>query len=193
MSIAADLPVGRHIRIASIVAAYSLPAAVVWASVGGALNVLPLDNVALAAIVAYAVYYGVMEASGKRGLPPPGTGWQIPSKLVANQSRWRRLFIWGFLLGPGFATKNPYAGFGLLLIAATTPGNVSVGVVFAASIGALHGAGRGLALLRDTRAIDSADFLQSVLRSMYWRMADGFALLMIGGMAFVAVLYPSSL
>lgn len=139
------------------------------------------------------MYYGAIEASGKRGLSPPGTRWQVPNTLVAYRSRWRRLLVWGSLLGPGFATKNPYAGFGLLLLAAATPGDVIVGVVFAASLGVLHGAGRGLALLRDAQTIDGANFLESLLRSMYWRIADGCALLMIGGMAFVAVLYRSSL
>jgi hypothetical protein len=139
------------------------------------------------------MYYGAIEATGKRGLPPPGTRWQVPSTLVANRSRWRRLLIWGSLLGPGLATKNPYAGFGLLLLAAATAGDAVVGVVFAASVGALHGAGRGLALLRDARGIEGADFLDSVVRSMYWRIADGLALLTIGAMALVTALSGPSL
>jgi hypothetical protein len=81
----------------------------------------------------------------------------------------------------------------LLLLAAATPGDVIMGVVVAASAGALHGAGRGLALLRDARGIDRADFFDSVVRSMYWRIADGLTLLTIGAMAFVIALSGPSL
>ena len=154
-----------------------------------ALNALPLGEVALVGLVAYGMYYGVIEATGMRGLRAPGTTWQVPKTLVGvDRSRWRRLLTWGSLLGPGFATRNPYAGFGLLLLAVAAPGNVLVGVVLGASVGALHGAGRGLALLRDARGIEGADYLEAVVRSLYWRTADGLALLAIGAMALVTVL-----
>jgi hypothetical protein len=53
----------------------------------------------------------------------------------------------------------------------------------AAGIGIAHGGGRALALLRDVRRVTTADYLQSVLRSMYWRTFDGFALLVVSGAA----------
>ena len=61
-----------------------------------------------------AIYYGPPEVSGRRGLPPPGRGWQVPQTMLIDASPRRRLAVWGALLGPGLLTRNPFAGFGLL-------------------------------------------------------------------------------
>jgi len=87
----------------------------------------------------------------------------------------------GSLLGPGFATRNPYAGFWLLPLAVATVGNIGYEVLLAAAIGAAHDTGRALWLLRDVKDVDVDSYLQSTLRSMYWRMADGFILLAAAG------------
>ena len=87
-----------------------VPAVLVWALLGLLLNLAPLRLTALALIVAYGLYYGLVEA-----------------------------------------------------------------------------AGRVLGLLRDLRAVASADYLQSVMRSLWWRRLDGFALLFFTGLATMTI------
>jgi len=70
-----------------------------------------------------------------------------------------------------------------LPLAICLPDSIQTGVLLAAAIGFAHGGGRALALVRDTRAADTASYLQSVLRSMYWQVFDGMMLLVFGSMA----------
>ena len=146
-------------------------------------NLLPLSAIALVVMAGYGVFYGILEAGGIARPPPPGSRWQVPSEWVRGVSRRRRFVVWGSLLGPGFATRNPYAGFWLLPLAVGAVGTIGYGVLLAAGIGAAHSTGRALGLLRDARDADVNSYLQSTLRSMYWRMADGFALLAAAGAA----------
>lgn len=145
------------------------------------MNILPIATPALCLMIVYATYYGLMEASGRTGLPPPGRRWQVPSHWVGNVPKRRRILVWGTLLGSGFATRNPYAGFGLLPLAAASAGRVLPGVLLGIAIGACHGTSRFLALLRDVHSIKSVDYLESISKSMYWRVADGVSLLIIAG------------
>lgn len=130
-----------------------------------------------------------MEAVGRPRPAPPGVPWQVPSPWVTGVSRWRRVLTWGALLGPGFATRNPYAGFGVLPLGVAAVGSVRSGVAVAVGIGIAHGGGRAVALLRDVRRVTTADYLQSVLRSLYWRTFDGFALLMVSGAAVLVCVF----
>lgn len=164
-----------------------VPAVIVWALLGLLLNLAPLRLTALALIVAYGLYYGLVEATGRPGLPAPGRTWQVPSGWVDRTPSWRRLLVWGSLLGPGFATRNPYAGFGLLPLAVASVGNLGAGVAAGAAIGLMHAVGRVLGLVRDLRAVASADYLQSVMRSLQWRRLDGFALLFFTGLATMTI------
>jgi hypothetical protein len=166
-----------------------LPAITVWVTLGVLVNLVPLSAVALVLMAGYGVFYGVLEAGGLARPAPPGSRWQVPSEWVRGVSRRRRFLVWGSLLGPGFATRNPYAGFWLLPLAVAAMGNVGYGVVLAAAIGAAHSTGRALGLLRDVKDLDVNGYLQSTLRSMYWRMADGYALLATAGVAVIACVY----
>ena len=171
-------------RVLLVLAAYIGPALVTWAVIGLVLNWLPLSSAALPAIVVYALFYGVLETAGRAVPPAPGSTWQVPSSWVRNVSGWRRIMVWGAMLGPGFITRNPYAGFGLLVLVVAAAGSIHNGVPLAAAIGLAHAAGRFLALIRDTHQPNTAaGYLQVVLRNMRWRMADGYALLLIGGIA----------
>ena len=187
-SMAADLPVGRRARPLGLLLAYAVPAAAAWALVGLLGNLAPVRLAALGLTVAYGVYYGLIEVAGRPGLPAPGRSWQVPSRWVDNVPRWRRILTWGALLGPGFATRNPYAGFGLLVLAVCSVGNIRLGVALAAALGLLHGLARGLALLRDTRHVAVTDYLESVARSMRWRALDGLTLLAAAGAASMTLL-----
>ena len=150
---------------------------------GFLVNLLPLSLIALVLMTGYGVFYGVLEAGGKARPAPPGSRWQVPSEWVRRVSRRRRFVVWGSLLGPGFATRNPYAGFWLLPLAVAAVGNIGYGVLLAAAIGAAHSTGRAVGLLRDVQHVAVNSYLESALRSMYWRKADGFALLATAGAA----------
>lgn len=169
--------------------AYALPAAATWAALAWCVNALPLMSAAIIGAVIYGAYYGILETAEKPGLRPPGTDWQVPKSLVAGKSRLRRIAIWGTLLGPGFATRNPYAGFGILPILAATTGNLQAGTVLGGLIGTAHGSGRAIALLRSSRTAFDADYSRSVLRSLHWRRADGFLLLVIAVTAAIDSVY----
>ncbi len=158
-------------------------------TLGLLVNLLPLSTIALILMAGYGVFYGVLEADGMARPAPPGSRWQVPSEWVRGVSRRRRLVVWGSLLGPGFATRNPYAGFWLLPLAAAAVGNIGYGVLLAAAIGAAHSTGRAVGLLRDGQDADVNSYLQSALRSMYWRTADGFALLAAAGAAAMTYAY----
>jgi hypothetical protein len=158
-------------------------------ALGVLVNLLPLGVIALLLMAGYGVFYGILEAGGLARPAPPGSRWQVPSEWVRGASRRRRFVIWGSLLGPGFATRNPYAGFWLLPLAVAAAGTVGYGVLLAAAVGSAHGTGRAFGLLRDVRDADVTSYLQSTLRSMYWRRADGFALLVAAGVAAMTCAY----
>ena len=173
-----------------MITAYAVPAVLAWTVLGIILGALPLARPALVATAAYAAAYGLIEVTDRLGgrlrLPPPGTRWQVPQAMVIGVSRWRRAVVWGSILGPGFMTRNPYAGFGLLPIAVATAGGVRPAAALGAVIGLAHAAGRALALLRDARPRPAPDPMALVLTSMRWRTADGLALLVIAGTAAAA-------
>ena len=151
-------------------------------------NEIPLKSVATIAIALYAACYGLIEVIGLTRPSAPGSNWQVPSEWVRGVSRRKRMWVWGTMLGPGFATRNPYAGFGLLVLVVAAAASLRDAVVAAACIGIAHATGRAFALFRDVRLVDSADHLLAVLKSMYWRLFDGYALLVIAGVAVVTCL-----
>jgi hypothetical protein len=175
----------------ALVTSYVLPAVILWAVLGLFLNTLPLAEAALVVMVPYGALYGTLEIVGRSRLRLPGSAWQVPSEWVRSVPRWRRVLVWGSILGPGFATRNPYAGFGVLPIAVAAVGQLRNGVILAAIIGAAHAMGRAGALLRDVRRAAAADYLESVLKSMYWRTFDGYALLMVSGAALTTIAFRS--
>jgi hypothetical protein len=158
-------------------------------TLGLLVNLLPLGAIALVLMAGYGLFYGFLEADGTARPAPPGSRWQVPSEWVRGVSRRRRFLVWGSLLGPGFATRNPYAGFWLLPLAVAAVHNIGYGILLAAAIGAVHGTGRAVGLLRDVREADANGYLQTTLTSMYWRMVDGFALLAVAGAAAMTYAY----
>ncbi|HUJ06426.1 MAG TPA: hypothetical protein VLX31_10010 [Streptosporangiaceae bacterium] len=176
-----------------VVTAYAVPATITWLVVGLVLGVLPVAGIALAAAVAYGCYYGVVEVSGRRGLPPPGRRWQVPQTMLIDASPRRRVLVWGAILGPGFLTRNPYGGFGALLLVVAAMGGPLAGLTAGAAIGAAHGAARAAALLRDVRELRSlpagpaaSTHLDLLLSTVRWRRWDGAALLALAVIASVA-------
>jgi hypothetical protein len=155
---------------------YALAGAACWALPGAAAGSLPLQRAGLLVVALYGAYFGIAEALGRRGVPAPGSRWQVPQGFVRSASRRRKLVLWGAILGPGFLTRNPYAGFGMLVALTTLAGSAWLGLIVAAVTGACHGTGRALAMLRDARQASGAQYLSSVAKSLYWRHCDGLAL-----------------
>lgn len=172
-----------------MIGAYALSGGAVWMAVGVALNLVPLANTASLVMLAYCAYYGMVEFVGVPGLPPPGSRWQVPQYFVRGNGATRRILVWGAVLGPGFATRNPFAGFAALPIAVASFGSVPVGVLVGGAIGIAHGTGRALAMFRDARVSTHADYLQAVLKAMQWRRIDGVALLVLGALVMTTHLY----
>ncbi|MGH3276216.1 MAG: hypothetical protein ACRDNZ_18055 [Streptosporangiaceae bacterium] len=175
-----------------MITAYAVPAVVVWTGLGAGLSALPLARPALVLTAGYAACYGLIEVTDRLGgrlrIPPPGTQWQVSQAMVLGGPGWRRILVWGSILGPGFLTRNPYAGFGLLPLAIATAGGSRIAAVLAAVTGLAHATGRSLALLRDARPAETSalDPMRLVLTSLRWRTFDGFALLVIAGTAMAA-------
>jgi hypothetical protein len=196
-SLAAGLPVGRLARAAFVLAAYAVPAAAVWAVLGLVLGALPIGTAALVVAAVYGSGYGAVEVYGA-AWPAPGRRWQVPQDLMIGATSRRRVLVWGSILGPGFLTRNPYAGFGMLpvLVAAVgslaargqAGGSLTTGMWVAALVGAAHGCGRAVALLRDSASPQDEPFAL-LLRSFRWRMLDGLALLSVAGAAIVTAGY----
>lgn len=192
-SLAVGLPVGRLSARCLVLAAYLLPAAAAWTVIGLALmaltSALSLTGIVLGLAVIYGCCYGVAEISGRGRLAVPGRRWQVPQTMMIDASPWRRVLVWGAVLGPGFATRNPYAGFGLLpiAVAAMTAFHPGAGVLLAAAIGLAHGGARAVALLRDIAGgevrPDAAGQLELLLRTVYWRRLDGIVLLAVAATA----------
>jgi hypothetical protein len=191
-----------------VIVAYALPAALAWTLLGVAVLALhavplPVAGIALVIAIGYASYYGLTEVTGLRGLRPPGRGWQVPQTMVIGASPRRRIWVWGAILGPGFLTQNPYAGFGLLplLVAVMPTAGGAATLAAAALIGVAHGSARATALLRDVGELRGTGVvagalaqpgvaamalaptavtqLDLLLKTVYWRRWDGVALLAV--------------
>jgi len=189
-SLAAGLPVGRLSVRCLVVAAYAVPAVLAWALAGGLLGLLPLAPVCLGLAILYGLYYGITEVRGMRGLPAPGRRWQVPQTMMIDASPSRRVVVWGSVLGPGFLTRNPYAGFGMLplVVAITGLAGPWAAVALGACAGLAHGGARAVALLGDLRVtapavagVPSAPSAQLdlLLKAVYARRLDGAVLLVI--------------
>jgi hypothetical protein len=155
---------------------------------GLVLGVLPVAHAAVVAAAVYGCGYGAAEVFGLRWPGPPGRRWQVPQDLLIGSSGARRLVVWGTILGPGFLTRNPYAGFGMLVLVAASTGSLPAAIVVAAIIGVTHAVGRAVALLRDTATAQLEPFAL-LLRSLRWRVLDGIALLVVAGAAIVTAGY----
>ena len=172
-----------------MLAAYAVPAAITWAGLGLVLGALVLaaPAVAAAALAIAALYgfgYGIIELSGRAVPRAPGSNRQVPQRMLIGAGARRRVLVWGLYLGPGFLTRNPYAGFGMTVVLVGCAGRPLAALLVAAGAGAAHGSGRALALLRDAR-VRAAEPFELLLTSLRWRALDGLALLMVGGAAIV--------
>lgn len=189
-----------------MVVAYAIPAAATWLLLGLCAAELPLSRAtlggaALTVVAGYGGYYGSTEAAGRAGMRPPGRQWQVPQTMLIGVSPRRRVLVWGAILGPGFLTRNPYAGFGMLPLAVLAASSLGIpaGLAVGAGIGLAHGTARALVLLRDARtardtpsrgAVD--DQMELLVKTVFWRTLDGYLLLVVAGAAVVMLFYQLS-
>jgi hypothetical protein len=170
-----------------VLGAYLVPGAAAWALAGLALGVaaVAIPWLATAAVVASVVYgsaYGAAEVGGSPWPAAPGRRWQVPQDFLIGASPRRRVLVWGSILGPGFLTRNPYAGFAILPLLVVTANSIPAAIVIAALVGVAHGAGRAGALLRDSSRPQDEPF-ELLLSLLRWRVVDGLALLTVAGAA----------
>lgn len=151
----------------------------------------------------YALVYGIPEAAGRLRPVAPGVQWQVPARWMHRGNAWRRVIIWGVTLGPGFVTINPYAGFWVLVLAVASIRPELTTLVMAGMFGAAHATGRAVALQRDIRrnlapeppgaTFDPdkilLEYKATFAKSLFWRVIDGYLLLLIGGTAVTACIY----
>jgi hypothetical protein len=168
------------LRIIGYSLAYILPAALLWGFVAMALA--PLLGIAhLTAILAwiYAAAFGLLEAIGIpfRPLGPP---WQVPAQWLKGRSSVIQTLIWGIVLGPGFVTRNPYAGMWLLLVLLPLQASFAALVVAGCAIGITHAATRVGGVIYNHRHPDTGALL-TVLAQTRWRIADGMLLVFVAG------------
>ena len=91
--------------------------------------------------------------------------------------------IWGTTLGPGFVTKNPYAGMWLLPLLVALNHDVLMTITVAMAVGAVHGGARAIGVLRNRKCIDMdvSAHLRILSAVSRWQYIDGLALLLAAG------------
>lgn len=162
--------------------AFVVPAVLVWGGLGLLAGQVSVRWIAAALILPYALYFGVRESwGGTTGLPIPSSRWQVPMTFVRKR-RWVLLpWAWGVFLGPGFATRNPYAGFALLPVLVTAATTGGTAAVLGCAIGAAHATARAAAVTRDASR-GGVQFSDALLRFFVWQKVDGCLILGIFGL-----------
>jgi hypothetical protein len=173
-------------EVIAYVLAYTLPAGIIWGLL--ALVVHPLASLSqwwLLAALVYALIFGLSEALALP-LRSPSLTWQVPAQWLRNRPASVQTLIWGITLGPGFVTRNPYAGMWLLplFLAFNQPLLASVGIGIA--IGIAHGGSRSFGILAARSKLDACGSI--ILTQWRWRVTDGLLLLFGSGYLAVSVL-----
>ncbi len=145
----------------------------------------PLGKVSL--IVAwvaccYAASFGICEVL-RIPLRPIGLQWQVPNQWLRGRPAAIQTLIWGICLGPGFITKNPYAGIWLLpFLLALTPSPFAA-LNLGVAIGVAHGCGRAIGILRNQKKLKTGtDCTPMMIFELWrWQFLDGFLLLVSAG------------
>lgn len=174
---------GYGLKTAFYIAAYVLPAAVVWGVLGIILR--SLDGIPfllpLPALV-YALWFGILETLGVP-FQPPGLAWQVPSHWIKGHPAMVQALIWGTALGPGLVTRNPYAGMWLLPLLVALNHSLLMAMAVGIAVGVAHGGARVLGVLRNRRCIDmdTDAYLRILGAELRWLYMDGLALLLAAG------------
>jgi hypothetical protein len=130
----------------------------------------------------YALWYGLRETLGlQRGML--GLIWQVPTGWIKGRPPIVQALIWGTTLGPGFVTKNPYAGMWLLPLLVALNHNLLTTIIVAMAVGAVHAGARAIGVLRNRKCIsvDVHAHLKIMSAVSRWQYVDGLALLLAAG------------
>ncbi len=173
---------GYRLELLLHIAAYVLPAAVVW----GVLGVVfwPLGGIPLIAPLiawAYALGFGIIETFA---IPfqAPSVAWQVPARWVKGRPKAVQILTWGPLLGPGLVTKNPYAGMWLLPLLLILNHSLDIAIVVGVVIGVAHGSTHALGVLKNMGYMKmNCSHLIILGAQLRWRYVDGLALLLAAG------------
>ena len=166
--------------------AYIVPAVVIWGVLAILVHPLThLTQIMLLVAWMYALVLGLLEALA---IPfrPLSLNWQVPAQWLQGRSAFVQTLIWGAALGPGFVTRNPYAGIWLLPVLLTLNQhfftNLGIGIV----IGTAHGCTMAIGVLLTRQNLDTCG--SGILMQWRWRVADGLILLFGAGSFTAAVL-----
>lgn len=171
--------------------AYIIPAVLAWGVL--ALVLYPLNALVSIGIFGgwlYAVTFGLMEtlAIPFRTL---GSSWQVPARWLQGRSPFVQMLVWGSTLGPGFMTRNPYAGIWLLPLLLILHANIWLNIEVGIVIGMIHGGSRAVGILVARRRLNTCGSSMLLhLAQWRWRLADGLLLLFIAGCIASLLLAP---
>lgn len=162
------------------IVAYVLPAGIIWGVIGTVL--VPVREFPWLPFVAwtYALWFGICEAVGLPFRSLTST-WQVPAQWLQGHSNLAQTFLWGFYLGPGLVTRNPYAGIWLLPLLIPLIHNQFVSIALSVAIGVAHGATRALGVLWNWKSLGDSCSHELVLTQWRWRFIDGIAMLLVAG------------
>ena len=162
--------------------AYALPSAVVWSILGIVVQIfVALPIIIICTTLVYALIYGIAEVCSLP-LRTVSLTWQVPSGWIKGAGPIRKTWVWGSLLGPGLITRNPYAGIWLLLFMLAFSHHLLVALFFGAGIGAAHGIGRAIGVIKNHICFTSGESDLLILgRVIRWRFFDGILLLFVAG------------
>ena len=159
------------------VLAFAIPGAFSWAIVGaiGDLGSGRWRWFIGAFIALYSWATGMAELRGRAG-NSLSSRWQVPAYWVRGRSEGVKTLIWGAVLGPGFLTRNPFAGFATAAGLAFLSGNAwGAGI-----IGAAHVIFRALGILRNQRQSVTPEEAPQARRIQYRALRlDGALLVLI--------------
>jgi hypothetical protein len=177
----AALPSGRGRSPWNIafVAAHALPAVAVWTGLGALLAAVGAPAFALPLALAYTLAYGFAEALWLP-LRGPTLAWQVPSSWIRERSLRTQVAAWGIALGPGLVTRNPYAGIWVVPLMLASLDEPIAGAAAGVAVGFAHGTARGIGVLQNAKSAGPAHL--ELIRTVRWRLVDGFALMLAAGM-----------
>lgn len=165
------------------VAAYAVPAALVWAVLGCLFWIIGAVVWFLPIIAfGYASFFGFIESFG---IPFRRfeSKWQVPASWIKGRPSATQALIWGSLLGPGFVTRNPYAGIWLLPPLVGSHQNLGGAIIAGFLIGVTHGVSRATGVLRNRQYLGLNSAALRILGArLRWQLADGIALLVGTGL-----------
>lgn len=161
-----------------LAAAFTVPAALAWTVVALLMSWVTPSGAALTAALVFAAAYGITQLT-MIPVPVPTLPFGTPSSWLRGRGSRAQAAIWGATLGPGFATRNPYAGMWLAVLALGVIDPVVHASVVGCVAGAGHGFARSVGIALNIRR--RATPFEVMAARMHWRLVDGVALIGAAG------------